>query len=464
MKSWSLSLRLFVLTAIWAVIAVSLVAFLVSRTYRASMEETLDDRLTATLYNIMASIGFDAQGQLTGSPDLRDARFQAFNSGYYWSVSRVNGTANGLRSASLAGNSIEVPPGVEFDRSFERRFSTQDGAGNRLLGLESQVFLGEADDLVSFRITGNLGEVEEEVAGFTRQLLLMLGLFALGFIVVASLIVRIALAPLREATLRLADIREGRADAIESAFPREIQPFVDETNSLILSNRRVIERARTQVGNLAHSLKTPLAVLRNEARNFPEGSRDLVENQVDMMQRQVEAYLDRARIAAQAATIGTRTDVAPALQRLVRVLSKLNPGLEITLDDRLDGGGVFAGEQQDLEEMVGNLMENACKFARHRITVTIDRQESARLAILVRDDGPGMSAKEAQAAMKRGTRLDESKPGSGLGLSIVQDIAGEYMGSLQFGRSPDGGLECLLDLPSARSEAMAGRTGIMRRS
>lgn len=457
MRGWSLSLRMFILTALWAVIAVSAVAFLVTGAFRASMEQNLDSRLTANLYNIMASVGFDEAGNLSGRPDLRDARYGAFRSGYYWSAEPVRGGGQGLQSASLAGGTISVPDDVPFNRSFERRFETADNAGNRLGGIEAQAFLGEGDDLVAFRITANLDEVEEEVVAFRRRLLWLLGFVALGFILVASLMVRIALAPLREATARLGDIREGRAERIEGSFPNEIQPFVDETNTLIESNRRVIGRARTQVGNLAHSLKTPLAVLRNEARGFRPASRELVDQQVDRMQRQIDTYLDRARIAAQAGTIGTRTPVEPVIARLVRVLAKLNPRLAIELRDETAKMAVFAGEQQDLEEMIGNLLENACKFAAHHITVTIGREEDGRLRIVIADDGPGMNGEETARAVKRGARLDETMPGSGLGLSIVMDIAAEYEGQLDLSRAGLGGLEAILVLPSAPGEAGKAR-------
>ncbi len=448
MQPRTLAARLFLLTAIWSVVAIAMIAFLVSQNYRANAERNLAERLTANLYNIMGTISRDGAERLTGRPDLRDARYQLFMSGYYWIVREVENPENSLRSASLAGGEIEIPDTSGFDARFQRRFSAVDDADNRLIGIEAQAFLGEGDNLFSFVITADRSEVAQEVNAFVKRLLLMLAIFAVGFILASFLIVRIGLMPLRQATDRLADIREGKADRIDGSFPLEIQPLIDETNSLIRANNGIIERARTQVGNLAHSLKTPLAVLRNEAVKARPAMREIIENQVAAMQGQVQSYLDRARIAAKTGSVTSRTDIRPVLERLVRVIGKLNPELNITVDLG-DGDGIFAGEAQDLEEMVGNLLENASKFAKTRISLSTNVYREKRLTVSVEDDGPGMTVEEQKEAMKRGMRLDETKPGSGLGLSIVKDIASEYDGSIRLERSTLGGLAARLELPAA---------------
>jgi signal transduction histidine kinase len=448
MQPRTLAARLFLLTALWSVVAIAMIAFFVSQNYRATAERNLAERLTANLYNIMGTVSRDGDGKLTGLPDLRDARYQLFMSGYYWNVREVGKPANTLRSTSLAGGEIEIPNTTEFDASFQRRFAAVDDRGNTLIGIEAQAFLGEGDNLFSFVITADRSEVEQEVNAFVKWLLLMLAIFAVGFILASFLIVRIGLMPLRQATDRLADIREGKADKIDGSFPLEIQPLIDETNSLIRANNGIIERARTQVGNLAHSLKTPLAVLRNEALKARPAMREIIENQVSAMQGQVQIYLDRARIAARSGSVTSRTDGRPVLERLARVIGKLNPELDIAVDLG-PGGVIFAGEAQDLEEMVGNLLENAAKFANARIRLSATTDSSKRLTISIEDDGPGMTLDQAAEAMKRGMRLDETKPGSGLGLSIVKDIASEYGGNIRLERASLGGLAARLHLPAA---------------
>lgn len=446
----TLSARLFLLTALWAVIATALVAWILSESFRANALDNLSQRLLANLYNIMGTVTVGDDGRISGAPDLRDARFLTYGSGAYWSVTNVNDPEERLASSSLGQQQIEVPETRPFDADFQRSFTAVDAFGNAVLGIEAQAFLGDGDALYSFRITGNLTEVDSQVSQFVNRLLLVLALFALGFVLVTWFLLRIGLRPLSEATRKLADIREGRAERLEGEFPLEIQPLIDETNSLITSNRNVIERARTQVGNLAHSLKTPLAVLRNEAdRARPEVKR-VVEDQVSQMQAQIQTYLDRARISARAGTVTSRCDVRPVIARLARVMSKLNPQLSITSDIPGDDPCWFAGEQQDFEEMVGNLLENACKFAKSSVVISA-RIDMPNLRVSIADDGRGMTGEEAEMAMKRGMRIDETKPGSGLGLSIVKDIAAEYSGELVLGRSKHGGLSADLVLPTVKS-------------
>ena len=211
--------------------------------------------------------------------------------------------------------------------------------------------------------------------------------FGLGFVLASFFIVRIGLRPITGATRSLGDIREGRADRLEGSFPSEIQPLIDETNALIESNRSVIERARTQVGNLAHSLKTPLAVLKNEAAGAPPALNRIIVEQTGLMQHQVQAYLDRARISARHATVTSRTEVRPALERLARVIAKLNPKADVEL--KFSGEPlVFAGEMQDFEEIIGNLLENGARFRKIEALVSArPRDDSPKPSLLSADRG-----------------------------------------------------------------------------
>ena len=216
-----------------------------------------------------------------------------------------------------------------------------------------------------------------------------------------------------------------------------------------------------QVGNLAHSLKTPIAVLLNEARTMDSHHGDLVRGQVDAMQAQVQSYLSRARIAAQRGSILARAEAEPALERLVRVMRRLNPEKSFELNMQ-QPGMVLAMEQQDLEEAVGNLLENAARFAQSKVVVTVmpgmhsssdpDVTRRSWVTLLVEDDGPGLEPDQITEAMKRGRRLDESRPGTGLGLSIVSEVVSEYHGTFAMQRSPLGGLKAELLLPGLSKE------------
>lgn len=450
MRPGTLSFRLFLLTSIWAVISVALVAFLLSQAYRQNAEARFADLATANLYNLMGAVEPGPDGMLAGLPQLGDSRFTIFGSGWYWSVASEADPKNRLSSVSLVDGQIPDPASLVFDENFQRTWTYADARGQQLTAVEGRVFLGKGSEIYSFRVTGNRSGLIGEISAFTSTMILLLALFGLGFVLASFVIVRIGLEPIAGATRLLADIREGRADRLEGEFPREIQPLIDETNALIESNASVIERARTQVGNLAHSLKTPLAVLKNEAAAAPPALGKIILEQAGMMQHQVQAYLDRARISARHATITSRTDVGPAVDRLVRVIAKLNPAIKI---ERAGNSKtmMFAGEAHDFEEIIGNLLENGARFARSRLRISLSRNEHAgkpQLLIDIEDDGPGMSKAQTGLALKRGMRIDETTPGSGLGLSIVKDIVREYRGELALGRSPLGGLGVKITLPA----------------
>jgi signal transduction histidine kinase len=295
---------------------------------------------------------------------------------------------------------------------------------------------------------GNLSEVEGEIAHFRNTLYFYLGIFGLGGTLINAAVILFGLRPLDRVRRSLADIREGKVSRLDERLPDEIAPLAREMNALIDNNRRIMERSRTQVGNLAHSLKTPLSVLVNESRTIGGSEGRIIAEQSEAMQVQVQHYLQRARIAAQRDSVVFRAPVTPILTRLVRVTMKLNPSMDVQFNNYMDDA-IFAGEQEDLEEVVGNLLENAGKWGRSVIRLTLAKVDSG-LEISVEDDGAGLAPRQIKDALTRGKRLDESKPGTGLGLSIVYDTVREYGGTLRLERSPElGGLAARLTLPVA---------------
>ncbi len=318
--------------------------------------------------------------------------------------------------------------------------------------LEAELALDDNNDIARFRVMGNHSELAAEIASFERQLYTYLGLLGLGLIGINAAAILLGLMPLRRVRRVLSDVREGRAQRLDGDFPAEIAPLADETNALIDSNRRVVERARTQVGNLAHSLKTPLAVLLNEGHSLGGERGRLVTDQARAMQQQVEHYLQRARIAAQRDGVVFRTPVNETLERMTRVLRKINPDTEIELL-LPDADIVFAGEKEDLEEICGNLLENALKWSRGKVRIGASLPETADgpvFELAIEDDGPGIPEDKAREALKRGRRLDETKPGTGLGLAIVADLVKEYGGDLWLRKSQLGGLYAIVRLRAAR--------------
>lgn len=442
----TLAWRLFLLSSLAALIGVAAVGFFISENFRNSAEKRLQDVLTANVFNLMGTVQLDDNGRLTGFPDLGESRYSLFDSGWYWSVEQQGQIENRLASASLAGQTIDVPDTVGFDETFQRNFELEDGTGQMLTGLEAQVFLGDGNDLFSFKVTANKSALEEEIAQFSQTLFLTLAVFALSLVIAMLLLVRFGLTPIARATRVLGDIREGNATRIDGRYPDEIQPLIDETNALIESNATIVERARTQVGNLAHSLKTPLAVMQNEISSLPSAKQGIFKEQAEIMRQQVQVYLDRARISARSSTAIAKTPVYPELDKLVSVVAKLHRNCDFSSELDAVEDVNFEGEAHDLQEIFGNLIENAAKYAKSAVAVSAFYEEG-KLIVLVEDDGDGMSDEQIEKALRRGGRIDEGKTGWGLGLSIVTDIIDEYNAGFDLSRSELGGLKAKVTLP-----------------
>ena len=325
--------------------------------------------------------------------------------------------------------------------------------GQTLRMVERPVDLG-ADGKFLVSVAGDATEIFDETRSFDYYLGGTFAALTIVLLLTTIFQVRFGLAPLKRISDSIADIRSGRAERLEGEFPVEIAPLARETNALIDANREIVERARTHVGNLAHAIKTPLSVIVNEASaHGADPFANKVLEQADVMRDQVAHHLERARIAARPTIIGTVTEVAPAIEALRRTMEKIHRDRGVLIGLEADPQAKFRGERQDLEEMAGNLVDNACKWAASRVFIEVRVERPLEpgaghsLRIVVDDDGRGLSAEERSKVSRRGQRLDESKPGSGLGLSIVVDLAALYGGSLSLGNAPIGGLRAELVLP-----------------
>lgn len=448
----SLSLRVVTYSTVWAIAALVVIATLISALYRDAEERGFRGLLTAHLYSVVTAVSVAEDGSLRGAPELYDLKFTQPESGWYWAVEPVSpGLGGGFRSPSMT-RPIPAPSvsDVPFDKEFQRRYETTGPGGERIDVLENDFILDAQNRIARFRVMGNRSELEQQISQFERQLYTYLAVFGAGMIAINALAILFGLRPLDQVRNALAQVREGTARKLDGHFPSEIEPLANETNALIENNRRILERARTQVGNLAHSLKTPVAVLLNEGRSMGGHKGDLIVEQAASMQEQVEHYLKRARIAAQRDSVVFRTPTRDIIERLVRVFRKLNPA--VAVDCRLPAEEiVFAGEREDLEEILGNLLENAVKWAKSRVRVSLAAGDNNResFEISIEDDGPGIPQDKAREALKRGSRLDESKPGTGLGLAIVADLVREYGGTIALERAQLGGLRVAIELRQA---------------
>ncbi|UCI18220.1 histidine kinase [Mesorhizobium sp. B2-1-8] len=454
LRAWprSLTFRVIAFSTVWAILTLVVIFTLITTLYRQASERGFDSLLSAHLFNLIGSIGISDSGALTGSPDLGDLRFSEPNSGWYWSVEPASEGVHGDLHSSSMTRTIPSPDvaDVPFNANFQRSYAAQGINGEELVVFESEFVLDAKNRAARFRVMGNKTELEQEIETFQRRLLTYLGLFGIGMIAINAIAILLGLQPLRRVRNALAMVREGTAQRLDGRFPAEIEPLANETNALIENNKRIVERSRTQVGNLAHSLKTPLAVLLNEGRALGGAKGQLIAEQAASMQKQIDHYLQRARVAAQRDSVVYRTPVAPLVQRMVRVLQKLNPRTNLSLSLPATEI-VFAGEREDLEELLGNLLENAMKWSKSVVSVAVAPLTGSGdnlFEISIEDDGPGIPEDKAREAMKRGRRLDETKPGTGLGLAIVADLVNEYGGGLVLERSGMGGLKAVVRLRS----------------
>jgi signal transduction histidine kinase len=451
----SLSLRVILFSTLWTIVSFVAIATIISALYGEARQHSFQQLLSAHLFSVIASVSVN-DGTLVGRPDPGEVRYSSPFSGWYWSVDPVADNLKGsLRSISLGGKTVDSPSTlmVPFDTSFQRSYTEPGLKNEELYIVETEVVLDAENRVARFRVMGNLSELEGEIAGFRNTLYFYLGFFGVGGTLINAAVILFGLRPLDRVRRSLTDIREGKVSRLDEDLPIEIAPLAREMNALIENNRRIMDRSRTQVGNLAHSLKTPLSVLANESRTIGGAKGKIIAEQSAAMQVQIQHYLQRARVAAQRDSVVFRAPVTPILARLVRVTAKLNPGMDIRFDNGIPDV-VFAGEQEDLEEIVGNLMENAGKWGRSviRLTLSAANPETMDNAfdISVEDDGPGLAPGQIKDALTRGKRLDESKPGTGLGLSIVHDTVREYGGALRLERSEDlGGLRARITLPVA---------------
>lgn len=276
--------------------------------------------------------------------------------------------------------------------------------------------------------------------------------FALVCIVVGVSLVRRGLSPMQQLRQKLGAVRDGRAPRVEGAYPSEVQPLVDDLNALIDQRERAVQRALAKAADLAHALKTPLAVLAQEAERAKTAGQDdfadAIGQQVARMTRQVNYHMAHARAAASGSVTGSRALVAEAADGICRTLRRLHADRRLHLESKVPAGLAVLCQREDLEEMLGNLVENACKWARTTVTIDAD-QEPGRVALTVDDDGPGLPESMREAVLGRGVRADEAAPGSGIGLAIVRDLAELYGGTIQLQRAPLGGLRARLTLPAA---------------
>ena len=385
---------------------------------------------------LIAGTDIDAAGRLVAGPPPSDPRFQMPLSGWFWQLTQDGRVV--AKSPSLFDN-VLAPPGREVQGG-----PGLGPAGEALRVAHHRFTLPGGEGALAVTVTAPRAEIDAAMARLRRPLAISLAVLGLGLALASVLQVVAGLRSLDRLGSDIRAIRAGRAESLPLPAVAELRPIAVEINGLLDQNRAVLARTREHVGNLAHSLKTPLAALENA---LPPGHPG--HALVARMDRQIGWHLRRARSSAAPRLLGQRTPVLPVVRDILLVLRgpMRDSGLEAQVD--VPAGATFAGERQDLEEMIGNLAENAVKWAARRLRVLV-RTQGADLRILIEDDGPGLAETDHALALTRGARLDEAgPPGAGLGLAIVADLAALHGGTLRLERSDLGGLRAVLSLPGA---------------
>jgi len=426
----SLRWRLLAGTLAWILVTVVLAGWGLGSLFRQHITEQLRAELTLHLNQLTAAVNTAPDGRLVVSPPLSDPRLEQPLSGLYWQIDRLDeqgrpAAVGAARSRSLWDQVLELPAADSADGVYEIAGPEK----HRLTALTRTLEPAETEAApLRLIVAADSQVLAEPIERFNYMLLISLGALAAGLTLAAVVQVLVGLRPL--ARLR--------------------RQLVDDFNRVLDVNADMVQRARTQAGNLAHAVKTPLTILGNAAAREEGPLAALVQEQVGMARRQIDYHLARARAAAASGAADSRTPLRKPIEGLLRVMQRLyaQRGLLLEMPEFAEGL-VFRGEEQDLQEVVGNLLDNACKWAERQVQVSASAAGQGQLLIQIDDDGPGIADEERERIFLRGVRMDEQRPGSGLGLDIVRDLASTYGGQAQAERSPLGGLRVSLWLPAA---------------
>lgn len=448
----SLSRRMILIAAAWIALLLGAGGFALDRVLVGAVTRNFDDSLEYVLRSLIVSseVGQPGNDLVLSRDAVADQRFLEPYSGLYWQISAPGAEPNWSRSLwdrRLAygrfhnDRTVHVYDSAQFPEE-------------KLRVVERDVELPGSKTRWRFQVAQSRDGLDEQITVLRRTLIRSFALLGLGLVVLAALQTLYGLWPLRRVREEIARMRAGRSTRMARAMPREVAPLVDELNALVAHNERQAEEARRHAGNLAHALKTPLTVIMNAATAQAPDLADTVCREATTMRRQVDHHLARARAVGRRGSAHSRADVWPSLEAVERAVARLYPQVRIDTDG--PRGLAVHVERQDLDEMLGNLVENAAKYGGGSVFVTVCTEAAAaapgtgHVEFLVEDDGTGIPEEDRARIFDRGARLDTGKPGTGLGLAIVRDVAEIYQGTVALEESEDlGGLLVRLRLPAA---------------
>ncbi|MBM7404820.1 signal transduction histidine kinase [Sphingomonas sp. JUb134] len=438
----SLSRRMILIAAVWILVLLSGGGFALDRVLTSAITRNFDDQLDYLLTSMIVTAEIGSDGEVVFNRNLGDQRFLEPGSGLYWQVS-------GKGFEPFPSRSLWDRKLPEGDPHHDKEIHTYDSNAfpdEKLRIVERDLTLPGSPVRWRFQVAESRDVLDAQIDALRRTLIRSFLLLGLGLIVMAALQTWYGLLPLRKLRYAIARLRSGEAARLEGAMPAEVAPMVEELNALVEHNDRQAEEARRHAGNLAHALKTPLTVIMNAAAAGQDDLAATVIREARTMRRQVDHHLARARAVGRRGSAHSRAEVWPSVEAVERAVSRLYPNVRVDVDGARDL--IARIERQDLDEILGNLVENAAKYGGGSVFVTV-RADMGFAEILVEDDGVGIPEADRQRIFDRGVRLDSGKPGTGLGLAIVRDVAEIYEGTVTLEESEDlGGLLVRLRLPA----------------
>ena len=438
----SLAVRLFFSATIWIFFTLISAGLLLSDLNEKSNFAAFDDRLNLLLETLIGASRVDSSDGITVVSTIGDPRFFQPYSGWYWQVN--NGSETLVRSRSMwdqvfTSDKRLIGGRSQFINNVGKNLEENEFIETKKLHIiERNISFPGINTPITFIVSGDTDEYIQNITKFNKTLSIILFILGMGLMIAVFLQVKFGLLPLNKIKASLFKVRNGDEQKLVDPYPLEVQPLASEINELLDHNSKIIDRAKTHVGNLAHVLKTPLAVISNEVKN--EDS--IMKNQISLMKRHIDRYLKKAHLESVGKSSKEKVDMINLIKKMISIFKKLYPNIDILLNSKISEAYVFGG-MDDMEEVIGNVIENGCKYGKKRITIEVKILKDKELELIIGDDGLGLSVEEMNKVFARGFRLDEQKPGTGLGLNIVKDIVETYMkGKVNLRKSKKlGGLE-----------------------
>ena len=439
----SLALRLFLSASVWIIFTLFSGGLLLSNVFRESTQKAFEDKLNFFMETLIGASRVDSTSSITVVSELGDPRFFRPYSGWYWQINEKSKTL--VRSRSMWDQVFTLDKRLIGGRAKfideTLRQSAQNNPGvssQNLVVIQREISFPGMSTPITFMVSGNTNEFEKNISRYNNILVSSLVLLGLGLFVSVFLQVKYGLLPLEKIKNSLFKIRNGDATKLEDIYPTEVSPLAKEINTLLDHNEKIISRAKMNVGNLAHALKTPVAVIKNHIT--AKKNDDVIDSQMIVIENYINKYLQKARASATSKLKKTKIDITEVIKKMRQIFKKINPELKIIFKSNNEKF-LIAGSEDDIDEIIGNVMENACKWTKTQVIIEIFKISKDQIKLCISDDGPGLPEKKMKEVFDRGFRLDEQTQGTGLGLNIVKDAVKNFSGSVWLEKSKFGGLK-----------------------